>query len=82
MVPGMNPNPNAPPGMKPPGDASMNTVAQWVQQQNDNLQQQGVNFSPSSMNPPFSPTGQTFGPNGPSPVGTWSQGQGPPPQGI
>ena len=87
--PGMTPNgpqgphgPHGPPGMKPGPDNSMNTVAQWVQQQNDNLQQQGVNFSPTSGNPPFSPTGQNFGPGGPSPSGPWPAGQGPPPQGM
>ena len=74
---------NGPHGMKQGGpDNSMNTVAQWVQQQNDNLQQQGVNFSPNSGNPPFSPTGQNFGHGGPSPLGPWPSGQGPPPQGM
>ena len=39
---------------------SMSSVAQWVQQQNQNLEQQGANFSsPNQMNLGFSPSGSS-----------------------
>ena len=58
---------------------SMSSVAQWVQQQNQNLEQQGANFSsPNQMNLGFSPPGSSGNMMPPNMRPGWPPGQMPP----